>query len=800
MPSPLFHNPTLPYSGLTFILSHPSRFDNDQLISGYISKYFSQCLAPFSRFNCCIQLLSCNNKPLLEGTKVVVLLGSEAQRHYIPSITLNEARGNVYNLGGIYYIATYLPQDCSDRVNYESQNEEDDEADDKKDKDLSPTRRKNFRFWFYHDIKKAIKIIHNEAFNINNLSYIYPTSTDIFKFLDSLKDQDLFLDIETNSRYNITVLSLATKDSKVYTIPFLRYTEGPAYDYLTLCKILCSISRAFQHNTVIIHNAMFDLFILLWRYKIHPPLKVKDTMLMHHRLFPEVEKSLGHCISLYLFEPFHKGTGIYEPKTQQQETQLFLYNNKDVATLRAVYYEIEKMAKDNDLLRSMDRVNSFILPYLLLTFQGCAIDSKFKVEYLNEIERKQIQYLRILKILIGYDIEKISPKRVITYLYEYLKIPKPNKKINKDGNITYEDLTASGTLLNLLLTYKIPAIKVILAYRQLGKKAGFLKFNTFNNRFTTSIKIAGTNTFRTASSKLFDTWGGNSQNIEKELRKVICADEGKVLVQTDQSGAEALVVAYLSPPGNYRRLFENNIKIHNYVSLHLFQLIWENKLGKKLDHLINAPIESLKDIKDWKEVEALSKASDDWPAEQRYYYLAKKTCHMSNYGAGVNKFIMEILKDSDGQISLNKTQAQYFLNKYFTLFPEILQWHHLIRQELTLNRCLYNLFGDRRLFSSYWDDNLFRESYAFIPQSTVGVLTSVAITELQSYIEKYNLNWDVLLNCHDAIVAQCPENEAKDMAIKQQEFLAKNFTTRYGSFTMKSESSVGKNWYEMTKI
>ncbi len=63
--------------------------------------------------------------------------------------------------------------------------------------------------------------------------------------------------------------------------------------------MLRALAVALRDNTVVIHNALFDLFVLAYRYGIPAPPNVYDTMLAHHRLFPEVEKSLGHCISLY---------------------------------------------------------------------------------------------------------------------------------------------------------------------------------------------------------------------------------------------------------------------------------------------------------------------------------------------------------------------------------------------------------------------------------------------------------------------------------------------------------------------
>ena len=76
-------------------------------------------------------------------------------------------------------------------------------------------------------------------------------------------------------------------------------------------------------------------------------------------------------------------------------------------------------------------------------------------------------------------------------------------------------------------------------------------------RVSTYYNVSGTKTFRLASKAIFGIYGTNLQNWEKSLRKLIIPDDGYKFVQVDQSGAEALVVAYLCKHGNFRDLFLN---------------------------------------------------------------------------------------------------------------------------------------------------------------------------------------------------------------------------------------------------
>lgn len=818
----MHHKPLLPFSGLTIILSEKSRFDTTELISGPAGELLKEYLKPLSRYSCDIRLADCL-EPFIKGTKVILLMGNYAKSRFIPENTLNETRGYCYQLGSnfdsVVYIPTYTPQDCLDRRNYSEESEwnteDEDDSESGMEKEHSPTKRKNYKFWFYHDIQKAVKLatgieqfnpLRRNRVNSHNIGFnIFYPSNDIIHQLENTRNSVMFFDIETNENYNITVFSFSFCGKTIWTVPFIRHTGLPAYGEIQLCKILRALAVAFKHNRVVIHNSLFDLFILCWRYRIPPPLDIFDTMICWHRLFPEVEKSLGHVLSVTTQEQFHKNDGIFNPHDKEQESRLWTYNAVDVLTMAKAYWWIVAEAEKANLTNSLAEANKLIRPYLLMSLQGILIDNEKKTSELNKLERLQKQYLRIANKLIGYDIETLgSWQRIAKYLYTFKRYPKP-PPVYENGKVKYPELTASVTLYKLLCKHDIPFVKLLLYYRSISKEAGFLKFSTFNNgRFTTAYNISGTNTFRLASRKLFSTWGSNAQNIKKKQRQILIADPGKVLVQTDQAGAEAVIVAYLAPKGNYRLLIENGIKAHVFVALHVFADVWAQKLGINIKPFIEAKPDKLKLVEGWKQLDSLIKESDNWPAQIRYYYIAKMIVHASSYGMRGPTFQINVLKKSEGTIVISKQEADFYLGTFHNIFPEIRQWQCQTREQLQNNRTLYNLFGDRRVFHGYLDDTTFREAYAFVPQSTVGVLTSRAIAEIQGEIDKGNeeyKNFDCLLNCHDAIIGQCPEGMQKELAKVQEKHLGKYFKIREdSSFIMKSESNYGKNWYEMEKV
>ena len=327
-------------------------------------------------------------------------------------------------------------------------------------------------------------------------------------------------------------------------------------------------------------------------------------------------------------------------------------------------------------------------------------------------------------------------------------------------------------------------------------------------RTTSQYKIAGTKTFRLASSKYFGH-GGNLQNIKKQLRVVFVPDEGKIFVQVDQSGAEALIVAYCCPDGQYRKLFRHNIKPHSYLGMHLFKGVWRNKMIEHglitstddtfdIEAMCKTPIDLLKSHVHYKSLFGLIKDSDDWPANERYYYLSKQTEHSSNYDIKAPMFRMNVLDKSEGEVVISKEDSELFLATKHSLFPEIREgFHRYVRYCIDNHKVIYNLHGhpfvvtQPEILESKW-----KEWYAIIPQSTVGEITIIAHAYLQEYIERECRDWDVLANTHDSLLVQCPIAEALECATIMQKFMNQSFKSPIdgAEFQMKSEASAGFNW------
>lgn len=328
-------------------------------------------------------------------------------------------------------------------------------------------------------------------------------------------------------------------------------------------------------------------------------------------------------------------------------------------------------------------------------------------------------------------------------------------------------------------------------------------------RDTCQMYVSGTDTFRRGhraliSSNLdspYSNFGGNRANLAKEVRVIWKASEGYKLCNVDQSGAEALIVAHLCRDGKYRSLFKHGLKPHAYLALKLFREQWHEYFDKdKVELACKTPIEGLKHLPFWQELVKIIMDSDNWDSNKRYYHFAKKTIHAGSYGMRENTFIIQMLKESEGDIVLSKTEGKRFLTGFHQEFPEIVEWHFRVFGHIKKHKQLRNLFGHPFNITSYIPQDIeqCKDYIAWQPQSTVAEITRTAFISLYNYIKQTpKTTWHpAMIDNHDSYLAEAPKEEIMDLAKVMKQFIEIEFTSPFdgSKFRMKSGVSVGKNW------
>lgn len=509
-------------------MSKPSRFDltKRQLLSAGGGRLFDEAIQPdFNRHQCDIRLKE-DMEPILEGTKCILLLGEPAAKLWLNmpngENNLNEIRGSVFYYDGrfsgqdirIPTIATYFPQDAADPRDFESQfNSQSDDVtleddfDEEYDGDekgrKNQTKRKNFNFWMRQDIQKCKRLIKNNGIvpppDIYPNYIIHIPENEIINLLEKNRGRKMFIDIETFvPSCDIKCIGFSfDREREIYIFPVFSYDYSWAFT--NLHRIFRALAKAIKHNTVIAHNgASFDFLIFAWKYKI-PIVKVEDTMIMQHRFYSSVEKSLGHCISLYTWEPFHKdegGVGYYTPEQQKQTME---YCGKDVYGMKLVYYEmLKRAAKIPGLIDSMNRANAMIRPYLTITIQGFAFDEEMRKKMIHENDRLCMHYIRMCKILVGEVMYKTiagkskssmlnSNKQLCTYFHDILGYDVMGRGKEKEDGTRGPSL-AKKAMFKLKMKYDNPVIDLALAYRELIRETGYLNFTPWSPDFLQKLK------------------------------------------------------------------------------------------------------------------------------------------------------------------------------------------------------------------------------------------------------------------------------------------------------------------------
>lgn len=490
------HKPKFHYNGLTIIMSNPSRVDNEtlgtpnpKLITGTAGYIFeNECLQPETNRYCCDIRLIDDSSELLPNTRCILLLGQRSLTLFSGSAnTLDEQRGSPLVVKDIPCIASYLPQDTVDMRDYESRFnksavvEEDvnsDEADAGEvfeNKGRGRTARVNYRFWLQADTKKALRICKH---GIPSPSFeptyeIYPTSNQIIEELTNTKGRTLYIDIETDFiSLDMRCFAYNFDDSnKIFVIPTLDINYKPAYG--NLHQILRALAIAFRDNTVVAHNgAVFDFFVFAYKYKIAIGRNVYDTLIAQHRIFSNIEKSLGHCISYWTYLPYHKDEGAHGYRTLAEAGKLWRYCGKDVYGMRLVKEAQDEFTKgDVGLQHSIKSANRSIRPYLISCLLGHRYDEVERAKWIKESDALMGHYLRIMRVLHGPKVEMlISNKKCTRYFHDQLKYSIVKRTPTGGASL------AADALLKLRLKHDNPVIDFLIKFREKQKEIGTLNF------------------------------------------------------------------------------------------------------------------------------------------------------------------------------------------------------------------------------------------------------------------------------------------------------------------------------------
>jgi uracil-DNA glycosylase family 4 len=582
---------------------------------------------------------------------------------------------------------------------------------------------------------------------------IDPTKAHFIELCQRLLDEKepIAVDIEAVQAH-INRIGFSNSTSHAFTLGILKGTVPffPENDELEIWEW---IGRVISELPIIYHNAVYDLPVLFLRNGIPTPDLYMDTLVAAHILWPELPKSLEYVTSILLDVPAWK---------HLSETAPGEYNALDALNTKAISVIMENLLKKRDLWEVFQREMSWIEPASMLQLQGLYVNMEKKESLCDEANEKLKKADAELLKLVGKEVNYNSPAQVKNLLYIDLELPpqyKRRKSIHEEKKIT----TGEDALKKLARMHEVPAL--IIERRKASKLiSSFLDISTSpEGRVHSSYNVTGTDfggRWSSSKSIILPYGPGNLQNIPEVARTLYTAPKGYVFLEADYIQAEAVVVAYLCLDTVLIKLFvdsfgmsgsERSIKhdVHKYTAAFMYDILMEevSKVQRRIGKIIR---------------------------------------HSNNYDAGPGVLA--------NKLDISIAEAKPLRKLYFQKNHLLPIWHKRIQSQLRQNRTMVNLFGRKHKFLDRWGDSLFRSAYAYIPQSSVGELLSIAFREIYDALGS---DIRIALQLHDAIYSLVHYSEVMDVMKAKREIMIKEIPV--GRETMKIDVNfeVGDNWGEM---
>lgn len=376
---------------------------------------------------------------------------------------------------------------------------------------------------------------------------------------------------------------------------------------------------------------------------------------------------------------------------------------------------IEKNGQ-HDLLYNIEFPLSFVLADMEKT--GFLIDREKLSEYGSLLSDAQQKREKEIYEIAGTEFNINSPKQLSEVLFEKMLLPHGKK--TKSGYSTDADT------LEKLRPYS-PIIDEITEYRLIAKLKstyadGLLKAVSSDGRLHTNFKQALTLTGRLSSAD------PNLQNIPvrtkegREFRKVFIPKEGHVLVDADYSQIELRIMAAISDDDNMCSAFESGADIHTSTASQVFGV-----------------------------------PKDEVTPEMR------KKAKAVNFGIiyGISDFSLA------GDIKVTKKEAAQYIATYFEKYPGIKAYLDGEKQKAHADGFVTTLYGRRRyipeLKSKAFMQRMFGERVAMNApiQGTAADIIKIAMINVYNRLKAEKLSSKLILQVHDELILECPENEAE---------------------------------------
>lgn len=586
------------------------------------------------------------------------------------------------------------------------------------------------------------------------------------RWLKQLNQAELFaFDTETTSlnytNAEIVGISFAIEAGKAAYVPLAHDYPG-APEQLDRENILNSLKPLLENpdKHKLGQNLKYDANVLA-NYAIEMQGIQHDTMLESYVFNSTATKhNMDDLAKKYLgLETIHyedvAGKGVKQISFAEVPLELaspYAAEDADI-TIRLHQTLSEKLKQHSSLQNLYQEIEIPLIPVLSrIERNGVLIDTAMLTQQSLELANHIIALELHAHDLAGQIFNLGSPKQIQEILYEQQKLP-VLKKTPKG-----QPSTAESVLQELANDYPLP--KIILEYRSMSKlKSTYTdklpqQVNDKTGRVHTSYHQAVAATGRLSSSN------PNLQNIPirsaegRKIRQAFIAPDGYKLIAADYSQIELRIMAHLSADEGLLSAFSNGIDIHSATAAEVFEV-------------------------------AVDQVTTD----------LRRSAKAINFGLiyGMSAFGLA------QQLGLSRSQAQSYIDLYFTRYPGVKKYMDSIRELAKEQGYVETLFGRRLYLPEIKSRNAARRQYAERTainapmQGTAADIIKKAMLNTDKWLQQTHSANKMIMQVHDELVFEVVEDQIESFSDSIRDIMC---SAAQLDVPLIVDIGVGNNWDE----
>lgn len=578
--------------------------------------------------------------------------------------------------------------------------------------------------------------------------------------------ETIAFDTETTSQDEMEAelvgLALAVREGEGYYLPF-GHREGQNLPLAALEALRPYLTDG--RKAKIGHHLKYD-YIVLARYGLRVTPLTFDTMIAEWLCNPDSQnrglKNLAQARLGQTMTPIEAliGSGRAQKSMAEVPPQVVAeYAAADAEVTLRLMPLLREALQERNALRLLEEVEMPLVTVLAeMEMRGVRVDVPFLREFGENLQRRMAELEEEVYRLVGKRFNLNSPQQLSEALFEHLGLVPPDR-----GRRTQSGHYSTSAEVLEALRGRHPVIEHILEHRELAKLKstyvdGLLEAVDEAGRVHTSYSQTAVVTGRLSSSN------PNLQNIPirtetgRQLRRAFIATPGYVLISADYSQIELRIMAHLSEDENMIAAFRAGQDIHQATAAAIY----------------GVPPETVT-----KEMRRHAKAV--------------------NFGLIYGMTPYGLTRSTD----LTLAEAEAFVEAYFRRFPRVRAYLDEVRRSVRRQGYVETLLGRRRYFPTLVGQPLNaklreeREAINAPIQGTAADIMKLAMIRISQRLKERGLRGQMLLQVHDEVVLECPQEELKSTAHLVREEMENAYSLRV---PLVAEVRWGQNWGEMESV